>query len=127
MATLLHHIHPWMKMSIAEAKERLERKMAQQTEQMIAKVQHRLDAFELWVLDCTSPLVDVTTLQAVVESQRADFDMILEVRVPEFESLSADPTEDTVFATLFTTSKIPPPPPREHSKRHSFREEEDSR
>lgn len=27
MATLLHHIHPWMQRSLAEAEERLERKM----------------------------------------------------------------------------------------------------
>ena len=44
MATLLHHIHPWMQRSIVEAEERLERKMAQYTER---KVHQRLDAFEL--------------------------------------------------------------------------------
>ena len=36
MATLLHHIQPWMQRCIAEAEERLERKMAQHTEQKSA-------------------------------------------------------------------------------------------
>ena len=32
MATLLHHIQPWMQKSIIELEERLERKMVQYTE-----------------------------------------------------------------------------------------------
>ncbi|TMX02625.1 hypothetical protein EJD97_020737 [Solanum chilense] len=32
MATLLHHIHPWMQRSIAEAEERLEQRMVHHTE-----------------------------------------------------------------------------------------------
>ena len=47
MATLLHHIQPWMQRSIAEAKERLERRMVQHTEQKIVEVNQCLDAFEL--------------------------------------------------------------------------------
>ena len=38
MATLLHHIHPWMQKSITESEERLERKMVQFTERKIAEV-----------------------------------------------------------------------------------------
>ena len=68
MATLLHHIQPWMQRSIAEAEERLEHKQAQHTERKIAEVHQRLDAFELRVLALPAPLVDVSTLQAVVES-----------------------------------------------------------
>ena len=45
IATLLHHIQPWMQRSIAEAEERLERKIIQHTERKIAKVHQRLDAF----------------------------------------------------------------------------------
>ena len=56
-----------------------------------------------------APAVDVSTLQAVVDSVRADIDTILEARVPESEAPSAEPAEDTVMATLFTTSEIPPP------------------
>ena len=57
-----------------------------------------------------SPKVDVLTLQDVVESLRADIDMILKARVPESEAFSTNPTEDTVMADLFATSEIPPPP-----------------
>ena len=64
-----------------------------------------------------APPVDVSTLQAAVDSLRADIDTILEARVPESEAPSVEPAEDTVLAALFATSKIPPPPPREHAKR----------
>ena len=40
-----------------------------------------LDAFELRVLARPAPQMDVSTLQAAVESLRADIDMILEARV----------------------------------------------
>ena len=40
-----------------------------------------------------SPPVDVLTLQAAVESLRADIDMILEARVPKSEAPSAEPAE----------------------------------
>ena len=53
--------------------------------------------------------------------------MILEARVPESETPSAKPAEDTVMAALFATSKIPPPPPRENAKRHRGREEDEAR
>ena len=81
------------------------------------EVHQRLDAFELRVLARPAPQVDVLTLQAVVESLRADIDMILEARVPESEAPSAEPVEDTVMEDLFATFEIPPPPPREHAKR----------
>ena len=74
-----------------------------------------------------SPPVDVLTLQAAVESLRADIDMILEVRVPESEAPSAELAEDTVMAALFATSDIPPPPSREHAKRRKGREEDEAR
>ncbi|XP_069150976.1 uncharacterized protein [Solanum lycopersicum] len=38
MATLLHHIQPWMQKSITESEERLKRKMVQFTEQKIPEV-----------------------------------------------------------------------------------------
>ena len=61
--------------------------------------------------------MDLSTLQAAVESLRLDIDMILEDRVPESEAPSTAPTEDTVMAALFATSEISLPPPREHAKR----------
>ena len=67
------------------------------------------------------------TLQAAVESLRADIDMILEARVPKSEAPSAEPAEDIVMVALFATSEIPPPPPREHAKRRRGREEDEAR
>ena len=91
-------------MSIAEAEECLKRKMVQHTERKIAEVHQCLDSFELRVLARKAPQVDVSTLQAAVESLRMDIYMILEARVPESEALSAQPAEDTVMAALFSTS-----------------------
>ena len=53
-----------------------------------------------------APPVDVSTLQAAVDSLRADIVTILEARVPE----SFKPAEDTILAALFATSEIPPLP-----------------
>ena len=89
--------------------------MVQHTERNIAQVHQHLDVFELRVLARKAPQVDVSTLQAAVESLRVDIDMILEARVPESEAPSAESAEDTVMEALFATSKIPPPPPREHA------------
>ena len=122
MATHLHHIQPWMQRSITEAEERLERRMVQHTEQKIAEVHQCLDAFEWRVLARPAPPVDVSTLQAAVDSLRANIDMILETRVPESEDPSAEPAEDKVMAALFSTSEIPPPSPRDHAKRRRGRE-----
>ena len=76
-----------------------------------------MDAFDLRVLARTAPSMDVSTLQAVVESLRADIDMILEAREPKFEAPTTQPAEDRVMAALFATSRITPPPPRENTKR----------
>ena len=60
--------------------------MVQHTERKIVEVHQRLDTFELRVLARLSPQVDVSTLQAAVDSLHADIDMILEARVPECEA-----------------------------------------
>ena len=67
--------------------------------------------------------MDVSTLQAAVDSLRADIDTILEARVPE----SVEPAEDTVLSALFATSEIPPPPPQESAKRRRGRAEDEAR
>ena len=77
----------------------------------ITEVHQRLDAFELRLLARPAPPVDVSTLQAAVDSLRADIDTILEAKVPDFEAPAVEPAEDTVLAALFTTSEIPPPSP----------------
>ena len=68
-----------------------------------------------------APQVDVSTLQAAVESLRADIDMILEARVHDSEAPFAEPGEDTTMAAFFATFEIPPPPHREHAKRRRCR------
>ena len=45
----------------------------------------------------------------------------------ESEAPSAEPTEDTFLASLFSTSEIPPPLHREHAKRRRGREEDEVR
>ena len=116
-----------MQKSITESEERLERKMVQYTEKKIAEVHQLLDAIEFRVLARPAPPVDVSTLQDAVDSLRADIFTILEARVPESEAPSIEPDEDTVLASLFATSKIPPPPPREHAKRRMVRVEYEAR
>ena len=103
MATLLHHIQPWMQKSNTESEERLERKMVEFTKRKIAEVNQRLDDFELRVIARPAPPVDVSTLQAAVDSLRANIDTILEARVPESEAPCVEPAEDTVLAALFAT------------------------
>ena len=119
MATLLHHIQPWMQKVITESEARVERKM----QRKITEVHQRLDAFELRVLARPAPPVDVSTLQAAVDSLRADIDTILEARVSE----PVEPVEDTVLAALFATSELPPPSPRESAKRRRGRSEDEAR
>ena len=85
--------------------------MAQYTERKIMEVHPCLNAFELWVLTRPGPRVDVMTLQAGVESLRAELDTILEELVLESEAPFAEPAEDTVMTTLFATTDVPPPPP----------------
>ena len=127
MATLLHHIQSRMQKSITESEERLERKIVQYTKRKIAEVNQRLGAFELRMLALPAPPVDVSTLQAAVDSLRAEIDTTLEARVPESKAPSVEPTEDTVVAVLFTTSNIPQPLPQEHAKRCMDRAEDEAR
>ena len=101
--------------------------MVQHTERKITEVHRRLEAFELWVLARPAPPVDMSTLQTAVDSLYADIDTILEARVPESEAPFVKPAEDTVLATLFATSEIPPPPPRENAKRRRGRAEDEAR
>ena len=81
------------------------------TERKIVEVNQRQDDFELRVLARPAPPVNVSTLQAAVDSLHADIDTILEARVPEPEAPSVEPAEDTVLVALFATSEVPPPPP----------------
>uniref|UniRef100_M1DXJ6 Integrase core domain containing protein n=1 Tax=Solanum tuberosum TaxID=4113 RepID=M1DXJ6_SOLTU len=64
MATLLHHIQPWMQKSIAESEARMERRMEAMMDRKVQAVNKRLDAFELRVLERSAPATDLSALQA---------------------------------------------------------------
>lgn len=124
MDTLGHHMSSWIQGSIVEVDDQLEKKIFEHTEKKIMAVLLRLDAFELRVLTWKTPTIDLMTLQDFVASLRADMDAIVNVGGLESESISADPAENMVLATLFTISNAPPPPPRERARRHRPREKE---
>ena len=67
MATLFHHIKPWIQKSIVVDEDWIEKKVAQQTERRIQEIHQHLDAFELRVLACPTPTMVLTILQGVVE------------------------------------------------------------
>uniref|UniRef100_M1BIC4 Integrase core domain containing protein n=1 Tax=Solanum tuberosum TaxID=4113 RepID=M1BIC4_SOLTU len=77
MATLLHHIQPWMQMSIAESEARMERRMEGMMDRKVQAVNKRLDAFELRVLELSAPAIDLSSLQAELASLRTDVNSIL--------------------------------------------------
>lgn len=122
MDTLVHHMSSWMQGSIVEVDDQLENKIFEHTEKKIMAVLLHLDAFELRVLTWKIPTIDLMTLQDFVASLRADMDAIVNEGGLESESISADPAENMVLATLFTISNAPPPPPRERARRHRPRE-----
>ena len=118
MSTLLHHIETWKQKSIAEAEDRIEKRVAKKTERKIQVVHQRIDAFELRVLARPAPTIDFTTLQVVV-SLRADVDSILEMRGPEPETTPIELVEDTVLVALFTAGTTPPEPHERAMRHHS--------
>ena len=105
----------------------MERKMAQHIERKIMENHQCQDTFELCVLDRPAPQVDLSTLQAAVECLRANLDTILEARVTKSKALSAEPAEDTIFVTLFSTIAVQPPLPRENAKRRTCQNEDEAR
>lgn len=109
MATLLYHIKPLMQKSINEAEDRIQKKVAQQTEWKIQAAHQHHDAFELRVLARPAPTIYLTTLQVVVASLQADVDAILEMRVSEPKSAPVKLTKDKMLVALFTTTIARPP------------------
>ena len=85
-------------------------------EHTIQAVNQRLDAFELRVLTRPAPTIDLTTLQEVVESLRADVENIMEMRGTEPETVRFKIEKDIVLATVFTAHTEPPPKPRSRAK-----------
>ncbi|KAG5580774.1 hypothetical protein H5410_051401 [Solanum commersonii] len=83
MATLLHHIKPWMRKLIAESEEKVEKRIEEKTNQKVQAVHKRLDAFELRVLERPAPTTDMSSFWTELASLRADVDTILATPVVE--------------------------------------------
>lgn len=79
MATLLHHIHPWMQKSITE-EERIEKRVTKLVEQQLQAVHKHLDAFELRGLARPAPTADLSSIVTEMVILRPDVDAILEMR-----------------------------------------------
>ncbi|KAK4713502.1 hypothetical protein R3W88_019409 [Solanum pinnatisectum] len=86
MATLLHHVKPWMQKSIAEFKARMEWRMETMMDQKVQAVHKLLDSFELRVLERPTPATDLSSFQTELKSLRADLDAIIATPIDEPES-----------------------------------------
>uniref|UniRef100_M1DVC6 Integrase core domain containing protein n=1 Tax=Solanum tuberosum TaxID=4113 RepID=M1DVC6_SOLTU len=116
MATLLHHIQPWMQKSIAQFEARVEKRVAKQQIHIVHKC---LNAFELRVLARPAPDTDLSSIRAELASLRADVDAILEIPAYEPEDAPTVLTEDTVLDALFRVdAETQPDPIRARGKRH---------
>uniref|UniRef100_M1DF93 Integrase core domain containing protein n=1 Tax=Solanum tuberosum TaxID=4113 RepID=M1DF93_SOLTU len=130
MATLLHHIQPWMQKSIAESEARMERRMERRMETMMDRkvqaVNKRLDAFELRVVERSAPATDLSALQADLASLRTDVDAILAAPSVETQAAPTALADDTVLDALFsgTTKEGPAPTHAKGKQHHSHRTEE---
>uniref|UniRef100_M1BMH3 Integrase core domain containing protein n=1 Tax=Solanum tuberosum TaxID=4113 RepID=M1BMH3_SOLTU len=96
MATLLHHIQPWMQKSIAESNARMERRMGAMMDRKVQDVNKRLDAFELRVFERSAPATDLSTLQADLASLRTDVDAILAAPSVDTQASPTALADDTV-------------------------------
>lgn len=77
MATLLHHIQPWM-----QAEDQIEKRVAQQRERQIQVVHYHLDAFVLGIMAQPAPTIHLMTFQEALVSLREDMDGIHKMRDP---------------------------------------------
>uniref|UniRef100_M1DCL0 Integrase core domain containing protein n=1 Tax=Solanum tuberosum TaxID=4113 RepID=M1DCL0_SOLTU len=92
MATLLHHIQPWMQKSIAESEARMERKMEGMMDRKV---------------------------QADLASLRTNVDAILAAPAVETEAAPTALADDTVLDALFSgTTEERPAPTHAKGKRH---------
>uniref|UniRef100_M1DJ67 Integrase core domain containing protein n=1 Tax=Solanum tuberosum TaxID=4113 RepID=M1DJ67_SOLTU len=115
MATLLHHVKPWMHKSIAESEVRMERMMETMMDQKVQVVHKHLDAFKLRVLIRPAPVIDVSSIRTELDSLRADLDAIT---APHTESAPTTLADDTVIDALFINDIAQPEPTRARGKRH---------
>uniref|UniRef100_M1DVI5 Integrase core domain containing protein n=1 Tax=Solanum tuberosum TaxID=4113 RepID=M1DVI5_SOLTU len=119
MATLLHHIQPWMQKLIAESEARMERRMEGMMDRKVQAVNKRLDVFELRVLERSAPTPYLSASQADLASLRTDVDAILAAPSVETQAAPTALADDTVLAALFSgTAEEGPAPTHAKGKRH---------
>uniref|UniRef100_M1DH45 Integrase core domain containing protein n=1 Tax=Solanum tuberosum TaxID=4113 RepID=M1DH45_SOLTU len=119
MATLLHHIQPWMQKSIAKFEARKERRMEGMMDRKIQAVNNRLDAFELKVLELPAPAINLSSFEAELASLRADVDAILTTPTVEPQAAPTTLADNTVLDALFNgTAEEGLEPTHTKGKRH---------
>uniref|UniRef100_M1DFF9 Integrase core domain containing protein n=1 Tax=Solanum tuberosum TaxID=4113 RepID=M1DFF9_SOLTU len=101
MATLLHHMKPWMQMSIVESEVR----MVTMVDQKVQAVHKRLDAFES------------SSIRTELDSLRADIDTIIGASTYEPESAPTTLAGDTMLDALFSEDTTQPESTRDRGKR----------
>lgn len=86
MSTMILHIKTWMQKSIAEVEDLIAKQVAKHVEQQIQGVHKFLVPFELRVLGCLLPTIDLTVINDELDSLRDDVDAIFEMQRTETES-----------------------------------------
>uniref|UniRef100_M1DF13 Integrase core domain containing protein n=1 Tax=Solanum tuberosum TaxID=4113 RepID=M1DF13_SOLTU len=102
MATLLHHIQPWMQKSIAESEARMERRMEGMMDRKVQAVNKRLDAFELRILERSVPAINLSALQVDLDCLQIDVDAILAAPSVDPQVAPTALADDTVLDALFS-------------------------
>ena len=120
MATLVHHIKPWMRKLNAESEERVGKRMEAKTDQKVQAVHKRLDAFELRVLERPALTTDMSSFRTELASLRADVDAILATPAVEPQATPFALGDDTVLGALFSgdDAEEQHKPARSRGKRH---------
>uniref|UniRef100_M1DWY2 Integrase core domain containing protein n=1 Tax=Solanum tuberosum TaxID=4113 RepID=M1DWY2_SOLTU len=127
MATLWHHIQPWMQKTIVEFEAKMERMMEGMMDRKVQAVNKHLDAFELRVLEQSAPAIDLSSLQAELASLQTDVDAILAAPTVEPQAAPVALADNTVLDALFsrTTEEGLEPTHATGKRHHSSRTEEE--
>ncbi|KAG5611903.1 hypothetical protein H5410_023184 [Solanum commersonii] len=96
MATLLHHIQPWMQKSIAKSEAIMERRMECMMDRKVQAINKHLNAFEL---------------RAALASLQADVDAILATPIVEPQASPTALADDTMLDALFSGTAEEEPVP----------------
>uniref|UniRef100_M1DAS0 Integrase core domain containing protein n=1 Tax=Solanum tuberosum TaxID=4113 RepID=M1DAS0_SOLTU len=120
MATLLHHVKPWMQRSISEFEARMERRMEHMMNLKVQAVNKRLDAFDLRVLERLAPITDIFSFRTELDHFWADLDAILAPSMDAPESVPIAPVDDTVLHARSSEDIPQSESSRAQGKRHHF-------